>query len=122
MNHVSAKIEKRNDNECWCECKEFDDWGSEKGKGVIGLKDKKGYKWNPSTCDCQCNEACKIDEYLDIKNYFCEKRLISKLILECKDEILNTTETLLNDKKVACAKSTCLIHTISLEIISCRLC
>ena len=24
--------------------------------------------WNPSTCDCECNKACKIEEYLNIKN------------------------------------------------------
>ena len=23
--------------------------------------------WNPSTCDRECNNACKIDEYLDSK-------------------------------------------------------
>ena len=45
------------------------------------------------------------------KNCSCEKRLIGKLVLECEDEILNTTETLLNDKKVACARNNCLIHT-----------
>ena len=31
--------------------------------------------WNP-TCDCQCNKACKIDEYLDIKTCSPEKCLI----------------------------------------------
>ena len=68
-------------------------------------------------CGCECNKACKIDEYLDIKNCSCEKRLIDKLVLECEDEILSTTETLLNDKKVANSKSNSLMHTISLVII-----
>ena len=54
--------------------------------------------WNPSTCDCECNKACKIDEYLDIKNCSCEKNLIGKLLLECEEEILNSTRTLRNDK------------------------
>ena len=36
-----------------CESKELDDWGSCKNY----------YMWNPSTCDCDCNKACKIDEY-----------------------------------------------------------
>ena len=53
---------------------------------------------NPSTCNCECNKACKPDEYLDIKNCSSEKSLISKLVLECQDEILNTTEILLNHK------------------------
>ena len=50
-------IQIKNDNECRCECKELADWGS----------CKNDYLWNPSTCDCECENACKIDEYLDIK-------------------------------------------------------
>ena len=57
---------------------------------------------NPSTCDCECDKACKIDEYLDIKNCSCEKQLVSKLVLECEDEILNTTEAF--DNKVTSEK------------------
>ena len=65
---------------------------------------------NPSTC--VCSNACKIDEYLDTENCSFEKRLIGKLALEYEDEILNTTETSLDDKKVISGKSNCLIHTI----------
>ena len=36
---------------------------------------------NPSTYDFECNKACKIDEYIDIENCSCEKRLFNKLIL-----------------------------------------
>ena len=78
-------------------------------------------------CDCEWNKACKINKCLDTKNYSCEKVLIGKLLLECEDEILNTSETLLNNKKVAYAKSNCLLRTISLVLIcllflSCYLC
>ena len=73
--------------------------------------------WNSSTCDCERNNSCKIYEYLDTKNCSCEKCLVSKLVLECEDEILNTTQTLFNDKKVVFAKSNSFIHTISLTII-----
>ena len=73
--------------------------------------------WNPSTCDSECKKAWKIDKYLNIKNCSCEKRLIDKLIVECEDEILNTTKTLLNDIKVACAKKICLFRIISLVIM-----
>ena len=31
-----------------------------------------------SICDCECNKACKIGEYLDIKNYSCKKRIFIK--------------------------------------------
>ena len=49
--------------------------------------------WLPITCACECNNACKIDEYLDTKNCLCKKRLNSKLVLECEDKTFNTTET-----------------------------
>ena len=41
---------------------------------------------------CKCNKACKIEEYLDTKNCFYEKRLVGKLWrcnIKCEDEILN---------------------------------
>ena len=68
--------------------------------------------WNPSTCDCEYNKACKIYEYLDIKNCSCKKRLISKLVLACDNKILNTTETSLDNKNITCEKNNCFIHTI----------
>ena len=51
--------------------------------------------WNPSTCGFECNKACKIEEYLDIKKSSCEKHLIRKLVLECEDEIFVTLLSLL---------------------------
>ena len=86
---------KWNHNKCRCERKELDDCGS----------CEIGYMGYPSTCVCECNKAWKIDEYLDIKNCTCEKSLIGKLVLKYEDEILNTIETLLNNEKLACAKS-----------------
>ena len=53
--------------------------------------------WNPSMLDFECNKACKIDKYWDTKNCSYENGRIGKLVLECEDEILNTTENLLND-------------------------
>ena len=104
---VCNSKQKWNHKECQSECKEIDNWDF----------CENDYIWNPSTCNCECNRACKIDEYLDTKYCSCEKRLIGKLVLECEDEILNTTESSLDDKKVTCAKNNCLIHTISLGVI-----
>ena len=53
-----------------------------------------------STCDCECNNTCKIDEYLHIKGCSCEKHLIGKLVLACEDNILSTTETSIDEKSV----------------------
>ena len=71
-------------------CKELDDWSSYKD----------GSMWNPSTCDCECNKAYKVDEYLDIKKCLCKKLLFGKLVSGCEDEILNITETSLEDNKI----------------------
>ena len=46
---------------------------------------------------------------LDTKNCSFEKRLIGKLLLKCEDEMLNTTETSLNDKKKPCEKKSLVI-------------
>ena len=52
-----------------------------------------------------------------LKNCSCEKRLIGKLVLECEDEMLNRTDTLVDDNIEACEKDNCFIQTISLVII-----
>ena len=49
--------------------------------------------------NCECNKVCKIEEYLDTKNFSCKKHLFGKLVLACEDGIRNTTETSLVDSK-----------------------
>ena len=76
--------------------------------------------WNPSTCDYECNKACSIYEYLDLKNCSYGKHRFSKLTLAYVDEVLNTTGTSFDDEKGTYEKNNCLIHTISLVIIGCH--
>ena len=47
----------------------------------------KGLIWNPSNCECKCNKLCDDGEYLDYKNCQCRKRLIDKLVEECRENI-----------------------------------
>ena len=63
-----------------CECKELID------KGVCD----KGFVWNLSTCECECDESCDIGEYLDYSNCNCRKKLINKLVEECTKNIEET--------------------------------
>ena len=56
----------------------------------------KGFIWNPSNCECECDKACDIGEYLDYENCKYRKKLVEKLVDEC-------TETV---KKVKLAKIT----------------
>ena len=52
-------------------------------KGVFD----KGYTWNPSNCECECDKSCDVGEYLDYENCKCTKRLVDKLVEECSDNI-----------------------------------
>ena len=54
---------------------------------------------------------------MNIKDCSYQKHLIRKLVLACKDEILNITETSLDDKIVICERSNSINHTISLVVI-----
>ena len=41
----------------------------------------KGFIWNPSNCECECDKACDVDEYLDYENCKCRKnQLINQLM------------------------------------------
>ena len=55
----------------------------------------KGYTWNPSTCECQCDKFCKPGQYLDQRNCVCKNKLIGRLIEECTSVI---NETMINNK------------------------
>ena len=58
--------------------------------GIISCA--KGYTWNPSICECQCDKWCKPGQYLD---NVCKNKLIGRLIEECTSVI---NETMINNK------------------------
>ena len=47
----------------------------------------KGYAWNPSNCEYECDKSCDVGEYLDYENCQCRKRLVDKLVQECNENI-----------------------------------
>ena len=53
---------------------------------------------NPSTYHFERKKACKIDEYLYVKNCSCKKRLFCKLLIAGEDEIFIATEQSLAGK------------------------
>ena len=55
----------------------------------------KGYTWNPSTCECQCDTWCKPGQYLDHKNCVCKNKLVGRLNEECT-RVIN--ETMIKNK------------------------
>ena len=67
-----------NEDKFRCECKE-------------NLVDKKvrdkGYIWNPSNYQSECDKSCGIGEYLDSNSCVCKTSLIDKLVEECTSVI-----------------------------------
>ena len=45
----------------------------------------KEFIWNPSNCECEYDKSCNVGEYLDYSNCKCIKRLIDKLVEECRE-------------------------------------
>ena len=50
----------------------------------------KGFIWNPSNCECECDKSCDIGKYLDYSNCKCRKKLVEKLVEECIKDIEET--------------------------------
>ena len=61
--------------------------------GIISCD--KGYTWNPSTCECQCDMWCKSGQCLDHKNCVCKNKLVGRIIEEYTNVI---NETMMNNK------------------------
>ena len=47
----------------------------------------KGYIWNPSNCECECNKSCDVGEYLEYKDCKCRKKLADKLVEKCTETV-----------------------------------
>ena len=79
----------------------------------------KGFIWNPSNCECECDKSCDIGEYLDYENCKCRKKLVDKLVEECTE---NIEETRLVEKASAKNKnkhkcSSCTLYIVLFSII-----
>ena len=81
LNKIICNNKQRwNKDKCRCQCKELID------KGVSD----KGFIFNPSNCQCECDKSCNISPYLDYSDCKCKKKLIDPLIEECTE---NDNET-----------------------------
>ena len=105
-----------NEDKCKCECKKLIDQG---------MCDKT-FIWNPSNCECECDKLCDVREYLDYKNCRCRKRIIDKLVKECRENIdgneMLYNETLdvipLNVYKKVCSSCTVYIVLFTVFLIT----
>ena len=72
----------------------------------------KGYAWNPSNCECECDKSFDIVEYLDYENCKCRKRLVDKLVDEC-DENIGEVKIVSESKNQF---NSCILHIVLLSI------
>ena len=66
-----------NEDKCKCEFKELIE------KDVSD----KGFIWNPSNCECECDKSCNVGEYLDYENCKFRKKLVDKFVDECTETV-----------------------------------
>ena len=45
----------------------------------------KGFIWDFSICERECDKSCDVEEYLDYKNCKCRNKLVDKLVEECTE-------------------------------------
>ena len=74
----------------------------------------KGYFFNLSDCEYECDKYCNIGEYLDYSNCKCRKKLIDLIIEECTENI-EQTNLLENEHKKEC--SSCTVYIVLFSII-----
>ena len=79
-----------------------------------GLHDR-GYIWNPSNCECECDKSCDVGEYLDYKNCKCRKRQVDKLIEKCNEVVEETSLVKINSTK--CKPNSCILYIFLFSII-----
>ena len=76
----------------------------------------KGYAWNPSNCEYECDKSCNVGEYLDHENCKCRKRLVDKLVEECSENIdeAKLTEIALFEhwNECVCSYTVCIVLAV----------
>ena len=82
-----------------------------------GICDK-GFIWNPSNCECECDKSCDVGEYLDYVNCKCRKKLVDKLVEECTENIdeVKIAGMALFERRNDC-KSSCTIYVVLIAIV-----
>ena len=74
----------------------------------------KGFIWNPTNCECKCDKACNVSEYLDYQNYNYRKKLVVPLIEECTETVeeVMLAKITLAEYKNSYKDSSCTLYTV----------
>ena len=65
-------------------------------------------------CECECDKACDVGEYLDHENYKCRKKLVEKLVDECTETIkeVKLAKITLAENEIIYKCSSCTVYTV----------
>ena len=79
----------------------------------------KGFIWNPSNCECECDKTCDIGEYLDYENCKCRKKLVDKLVDECTETIeeVKLAQITLAENESENKFSSCTVYIILMIVV-----
>ena len=78
-----------------------------------GVYDK-GYAWNPSNCECECDKSCDFGEYLGYENCKCRKKWVEKLVEGYNEIVEKTSLVKINSRK--CKHNSCILYIVLLLI------
>ena len=81
----------------------------------------KGFIWNPSNCECECDKVCDVGKYLDYEK--CRKKLVVPLIDECTETVeeVKLAKITLTENENSYKCSSCTVYNV-LMIIVCTIC
>ena len=104
LNKIICNNKQRwNKDKCRCECKELTD---------KGVRDK-GFIFNPSNCESECDKSCNIGQYLDYSDCRCKKKLIDPLIEKCSE---NDNETKIVNITVE-NENSCILYIVLATVV-----
>ena len=74
----------------------------------------KGFIWNPSNCECECDKSCDIGEYLDYENCKCRKKLFDECTETVEEVKLANIIFAENENSYKCIP--CTVYTVLLSV------
>ena len=77
----------------------------------------KGFTWNPSNCEFECDKSCDVGEYLDHENCKCRNKLVDKLTEECAENIDEVRIDECNSVKNKCKHNSCTLYIVLFSIV-----
>ena len=79
----------------------------------------KGFIWNPSNCECECDKSCDLGEYLDYKHCKCRKKITDKLVEQCTKtvEAVKIAKITLAENENKHKYSSCTLYIVLFSII-----